>query len=304
MQRWKPQSSSGLWVGVVCLVMMFVGVAFFTLRIVRVLAGPPEAWPIDLGLYAELLGLLFCCVVVGVLAYRVASAWTLNYQLDRNGLYISWLGNRAVVPLDQIQSVDVGVAVERMPWRVFQGIGSYWGQGRTREHMLLHVFATRAPGQCLIIYMPNDAYAISPADQDAFVQDLEQRRNLGATQSLAPVVEPSRIFLYTFWNDGLVRLLLVLAFVVNLLVLAVLMGRYQQVPLIVQMQFGADGRALGLHPRHQVLFLPLAAFGLTLLNTIVGLLLYQRQQIGVRVLQGASVLVQVLFGIAVLTIIR
>ena len=48
----------------------------------------------------------------------------------------------------------------------------------------------------------------------------------------------------------------------------------------------------------------IAALGLSLLNTVVGLTLYRRQQLGARVLQGASVVVQILFGIAVVTIIR
>jgi len=37
-------------------------------------------------------------------------------------------------------------------------------------------------------------YAISPEGHDAFVLDLEQRRNLGATQTLTPSFEPSGCF--------------------------------------------------------------------------------------------------------------
>jgi lipopolysaccharide export LptBFGC system permease protein LptF len=53
-----------------------------------------------------------------------------------------------------------------------------------------------------------------------------------------------------------------------------------------------------------VLFLPLAACALSLLNTVVGLAFYRQQQLGARLLQGASVVVQLLFGVAVATIIR
>jgi hypothetical protein len=101
-----------------------------------------------------------------------------------------------------------------------------------------------------------------------------------------------------------VRILLLIAFACNLLVLALLAARYPELSPTVQMRFNAAGEVAALRPRHQVLFLPLAAFGLGLLNTGLGLLLYRREQLGARLLQGASVLVQVLFGIAVFTIIR
>jgi len=79
------------------------------------------------------VGFLVLLLLAGALAYRALAAFTLIYELDRNGLYIIWLGNRAVVPLDQIQSVDLGVVPARMPWRPVQGIGYYWGQGCTAD---------------------------------------------------------------------------------------------------------------------------------------------------------------------------
>ena len=126
-----------------------------------------------------------------------------------------------------------------MPWRLLQGIGYYWGQGRTPDGVLLHLFATRPPAHCLVVYTGDEAYAISPLDREAFVQDLEQRRHLGATKPLAPTVESSRIFLYAFWSDRTVRTLLLLAFALNLLVLALLAVRYPELGPTVQMRFNA-----------------------------------------------------------------
>ena len=201
-----------------------VGAAALGLRLAQALSGPPEGWPVTFGLYWQIVGLLVLLLLAGALAYRALAAFTLSYELDRNGLYIIWLGNRAVVPLDQIQSIDLGVVPARMPWRWVQGIGYYWGQGRTADGKRLHLFATQPPERCLLINARDEVYAISPEGHDAFVQDLEQRRNLGATQTLAPSFEPSRMFLYSFWNDSTVRGLLLVAFVLNLLVLGVLDG--------------------------------------------------------------------------------
>jgi hypothetical protein len=304
LRRWKPQPSAGRWIGLLLLIGALGGAIVFALPLVRMFAGPPQSWPIDLAIYGRIIGVLALLVLASTLAYRVAGALTLSYDLDRNGLYINWLGNRAVVPLDQIYSVDIGLADERLPWRLFQGIGYYWGQGQLADGKRLHLFATQPPARCLVIYTTSNVYALSPADHEAFVQDLEQRRHLGATKPLTPMVESSRIFLYAFWNDRTVRVLLLLAFALNLIVLALLAARYPSLQATVPMRFNAIGQVAEPRPRHQVLFLPLAALGLSLLNTVVGLAFYRRQRLGARLLQGASVVVQILFGIAVITIIR
>jgi len=249
-------------------------------------------------------GVLALLAIAGALAYRVAAAFTLSYDLDRNGVYIHWLGNRAVVPLDQIYNVDVGLVGEHVPWRSVKWIGYRWGQGKTADGQRLHLFTTQPLAHTLVLYAGDNAYALSPADHEAFVQDLEQRRNLGTIKALAPTVEPGRIFLYAFWNDRTVRALLLTALALNMLVLAILAARYPLLNPTVPMRFNAIGQIAEPRPRHQVLFLPLAAFGLSLLNTVLGLAFYKRQQLGARLLQGTSVVVQILFGIAVATIIR
>jgi hypothetical protein len=281
-----------------------VGAGALSLKLAQAFAGPPQTWSIDLRIYAQLLGVLALLAIAGALIYRIAAALTLSYDLDRNGLYINWLGNRAVVPLDQIYNVDLGLVGERLPWRALQWIGYRWGRGQTAEGKRLHLFATQPLARVLVVYTNAEAYAISPADPETFVQDLEQRRNLGATKSLVPTIEASRIFLYAFWNDRTVRILLLLAVGLNLLIFALLAARYPLLGATVPMRFNAIGQIAEPRPRHQVLFLPLAAFGLALLNTVIGLAFYRRQQLGARLLQGASIVVQILFGIAVATIIR
>ncbi len=304
MRHWKPQPSIGRWIGLSLLIGALLLAGAIGLWIAGRLAGPPERWQIDLALYGLFLLLLGTLLLVGMLAYRVVSAFTLGYALDRNGLYITWLGNRAVVPLEQIQQVDVGVAVRWSPWSLLQGIGYYWGRVRTADGKLLHLFATRPPRRCLIIQTADAAYAISPADPEAFVQDFEQRRHLGATKPLGFAVELSRIFLYAFWNNSTVRTLLLIALSLHLLMLALLAARYPELGATVQMRFDATGQVVDPRPRHHLLFLPLAAFGLSLVNIILGLVFYRRQQFGAQVLQGASVIVQLLCTIATFTIVR
>lgn len=299
MRRWKPKFALGLWVGLLLLLAALVGAGYVGFRFAQTLTRAPNEWPVNLSLYGDLLLLIGLLLLVGLLAYRVIGGFTLVYEMDRNGVYVRWLGNRAVIPLSQIERVDIGAAGARMPWRPVQGIGYYWGQGRTAGGQQMHLFSTRSPQKALLIKTSGDAYAISPREQDAFVQDLEQRRKLGVVKPLTSRIETGRIFSYAFWNDPLVRWTLLLAFGLNLLLLGWLAAQYPDLAATIEMRFNAAGQVAELRPRHQVLFLPLAALLLSLLNTGIGMTLYRREPSGARLLTLASVVIQVLFGVAI-----
>lgn len=303
MRRWLPYASLNRWIGAVLLVLALLAASSMGLQLARIFAVPPATWPFGFALYGQIVLFLGLLILCGALAYRVAAAFTLSYYLDRNGLYINWLGNRAVVPLDQISHVDVGLGSVGS-WNPLNGIGYYSGQQRLDDGRIVHRFATARANRCLVIHTDEALYAISPSDTEEFVQDLEQRRNLGAAKVLTAVVEPGRMFLYAFWHDRTVRTLLLVAFAINILMLGMLAARYPDLAPMIEMRYNASGEVTGLRPRYDALFLPMAAFLLSLINTVFGLLLYRQQQLGSRLLQGASVMVQILFAVAIATIIR
>ncbi|MCU0495241.1 MAG: PH domain-containing protein [Chloroflexaceae bacterium] len=303
MRRWKPQFSPGVVIALVLLLLALVGTAYFGYQLFLALGQPPEAWPVSWELYSELVGFLGMLFISGTLAYRLLSRLTMAYTLDRNGLYISWLGNRAVVPMTQIESIDSGGSGMRLPWRPVQGIGYYWGEGRTGGGRPLHLFTTRHPKHALLVHTAGASYAISPNDAGTFVQDLEQLRRLGVIQQLNATVERGRFFFYDFWKDRTVRLALLLTLFIALLSLGLLALRYPMLPPIIELRFNAAGEVVDLRPKYQVLFLPMAALVVSLMNLGLGLSLYQRQPAGARLLQLGSVLVQFLFSVAIFSVL-
>jgi hypothetical protein len=303
MRRWKPKLSVGLWVGLLLLLLCLGGILALGAQMVWLLFQPPEAWLIDIELYGQLVALVALLLCTGFLLYRVAGALTLSYQMDRNGLYIVWIGNRAVIPLSQIESLSKGAPGAEVTLLHLRRIGYYWGRGRTEDGKLLHLFTTSPLRNSLVIHAEHEAYAISPAAQDSFVQELEQRRRLGAVKSLHPTFEPGRVFFYAFWNDRVVRWALICTFGLNLLLVGVLALHYPGLEPMVAMRFDATGQITELRPRHQVLFMPLAAFGLSLLNTGLGISFYRRNKTSARLLQLGSVFVQVMFGVALLAVL-
>jgi Bacterial PH domain len=188
---------------------------------------------------------------------------------------------------------------------LLQSLGYYHGRLRLPEGRLVHRFSSLPVRRSLVLHTSGDSYAISPRDADAFVQELEQRRRLGAIQQLASGVEVGRMFFYAFWDDRVVRWALLGAFVLNLALLGWLMTIYPSLPNPLDLRIAdAAGEVVTLRPRHQILFLPLAAFVLSLLNIGLGLMLYRREPAGARLLQLGSLLVQLLFGVAILSIVR
>lgn len=303
MRRWKPQSTPGRWLALILIIGLIAAMFYPVQHMIAAFRGTAEQWQINISLYGWILLFLGLLLLTSILIYRALAAFTLAYELDRNGLYIVWLGNRAIVPLAQITSVEIGSTGVRMPLRLLRGIGYYWGQGRTEDGKTAHLFSTRSPQDSLLINTESASYVVSPDDRDAFVQDLEQRRNLGSTQAMAPAVEPGRMFVYAFWNDTVVRRLLMLAIFLNLVNLGLLMWRYPTLPGMLEMRFDAAGNVAEYRPHFQILYIPLAALAVTLVNMALGAALYLRQQISAHLLQGASLIAQLLFLVALITII-
>ncbi|MFQ3662274.1 MAG: PH domain-containing protein [Chloroflexaceae bacterium] len=304
MRRWTPQRSWRLWVALAALIGALGVAGYLLASVVALLAQPPEAWPIDGRLFVRHLAVLALLVCAAFLAYRVAAALSLAYTLDRNGLYILWLGNRAVVPLGQIESIESGLSEPATGASPFAGIAYLSGSARLPDGRELQRFSTVPLTRALIIHTPSEAYAISPRDVDGFVQDLEQRRRLGAVQQLAPGVETGRVFAYTFWRDPLAREGVLGALLLNLALLGALMVLYPSLPALIGWRSDATGAIVAMAPRYQILLLPLAGAAILFLNVGVGLWLYGREPVGARMLQATSVVVQVLFGVAALTMLR
>jgi hypothetical protein len=303
MRRWKPQPAGRLWIAVALLVIAAAGATYLIAGVGLALARPPEQWAIDLRLYLQLLGGLAALLAAGLTAYRIAAALTLSYGVDRNGFYIFWLGNRAVIPLAQIETIESGVRVPESLGSLVRSLGYYHGRVRLPEGREVHRFTTAPLSRSLILHTPGESYAISPESGDTFVQELEQRRRLGSIQQLSAGVEVGRMFFYSYWEDQVVRAALLLAVALNLLLLGWVAAIYPGLPAMIDLRADAVGVSSTLGPRHQLLFLPLAAIAILLLNTGFGLSLYSRSAMGARLLQLASALAQVLFAVAILTII-
>lgn len=304
MRRWKPYPSPGRWLALVLAVVFTGGCIAFVMLVHRHFSGVPTAWTVNLDFYLQFLAAVAMLICAGSTWIRFVQAQTLWYGLDRNAVYISSLGNRELVPLDQIRRLDFGVQTGKLPRSLLQGIGCYWGDTTTNDQTAVYVRSTLPISRCLFIVTARGTYAISPSEIEVFVQDLEQRSNLGGTKRLIPETEYGPWVNMPFWNDYSSKLLLGLALFINVLAVGLLSWYYPSLNETVQMHFDAIGDGGELRARHQTLFLPLAALGVTIVNLFGAMLCFRYEKLVARLLQGASVVVQILFAVAVLMIIR
>ncbi|MCE2851574.1 MAG: PH domain-containing protein [Roseiflexaceae bacterium] len=304
MRRWKPYASHGRWFALILAVVFTGGVAAFAVLTRRHFIGEAMAWDINMTFYAQLV-MLCIMLLSAVLSWlRYVQVTTLWYGIDRNAVYISSLGNTEVVPLDQIRRIDFGMQVLNISHRLIQGIGSYWCDGVTADGTTVFIRSTVPPSRCLFITTATGVYAIAPAEIEVFVQDLEQRSNLGVTKHLAREIHYGPWFNTPFWQDRSSQLLLALAICINLLTVGILAWHYPQLGDTVQMRFDAIGDVAELRPRYQTLFLPLAALGVTAVNLLAATLSFRYEKLVAHLLQGASVVVQLMFCVAILSVVR
>ena len=97
---------------------------------------------------------------------------------------------------------------------------------------------------------------------------------------------------------------MIIACLINIIAVGLIAWYYPTLANEVEMRFDAVGGVLELRPRHQTLFLPLTALALTLANLIIAMLFFRYEKLISRMLQGASVVIQILFCVAVLMVVN
>lgn len=304
MRRWKPQPTWRRRAAVAALIVATLAMLGMTLPLGLDLLRPISDWPINRDLFLRLLVSLILVVTMVVMAYRVATAFTLTYAVDRNGLYIRWLGSSVAISLQAIQSIEQGVRLPMGSGSLFADLGYLHGQVQLADGRRLHRFTTQPLANSLLVYTAKEVYAISPQDPTTFIQDLEQRQRIGAAQIRSLEVEVQRPFIYLFWEDPFIRVSLLAAVGVNLGLVGWLMNIYPDLPALIDLRANALGTPTTMAPGYQILMLPMVGALLGLLNSAIALLLYQREPTGARLLLMGAFAVQLLFLVAVLTILR
>ena len=113
-----------------------------------------------------------------------------------------------------------------------------------------------------------------------------------------------RIMTRVIGPDRLVHVLLVLGLLLNLALFAYIGWRYRALPEFLPLHFDALGQPDRLGVRSEILKLPAIGLLLLVLNSLFGLTIHRWEKLGAYLLLGVTTVVQVLFWLAALNIMR
>ena len=300
MNHWAARRPLSVWIGLGITLVIWAGALWATWQLSTQLTGPPRMWPLTPSVFGVFLIAILGLILGGVLAYRTISALSLNYRIDRNAVTVRWLGNQAVIPMDRIQAVEIGLrAGARLPWFGTRVFGYKRGVGRVDSGEAVHLFATGSLHDAVTLVLPQSTYVITPVQRDAFVQEIEDRRGLGVVQSQSESVIRTTRVSYPFWTDRLVRMCFMIGFLLNLGLWGLISIRYTELAEFIYLRFDVTGAPIDLFPREQLLALPLIGLLTWLVNIGIGLVIYRMSRIGTLLLLIGASIIQVLLAVAI-----
>ncbi len=199
-----------------------------------------------------LLALILLVSVPGLvwLGLRTFGAFNLEYWMDRNAVTVRWGFQRQIIPLGTIRRVVDGGATSG----IVELSGNHWSRWpspfvrRARAAGLVGVrmFASRPLSSCVLLDTGETGiFALSPINNQVFIQALEARAELGATESdgrvrlvrprLCKNLGPDELF------DRPARLLLGLGVLGLVILVGVLMVRYPGLPEALTIRYNREG---------------------------------------------------------------
>ncbi|HEY0738487.1 MAG TPA: hypothetical protein VGD69_26445 [Herpetosiphonaceae bacterium] len=279
MKRWRaprdPLSPLCFLGALASLVLVF----FAFTQLVAVFQGPLEEWPISFGTFGWALAALAGLVVAIALVWLGIQRSSLSYELDRNGIYISQLGSRYTIPLDQVVAFSAA------------------DQPRQTSKPVI-VFGRAQPSQQIMIETYHYAYRLAVAERDLFSRELQERRQLGTIQSPPEGLTRTRQTLFDFFAGATTRRLLIIGLLLNLVLWAVLTWRFPTLPATVPVRFDPLGGTAGTRAKTYTLLLPAIATGAWFGNLLLALVSYPRSRLVAELLLLGALIVQLVLLLA------
>jgi hypothetical protein len=292
---WLPAPSRGGWIGLAALGAALGAEATLGAMAWRVFPSPTAA----------IIGLIAVLLVPSLLwlAYWVWGRLSLRYTLTRDGVVIRWAGHRQVIPMDAITHVLAGRAYET-PLRGFRWPGHEVGHTRVAladdggDPRDVLAYATTGPEGQIVVATSDVAYAISPADRAAFIDEFRVRRRLGSVQVLAHETVVAPWLAPSVWRDGVVIALIATGIVINAIGFAWLTWHYTRLPASVAFGYAFDpasGETIPgqLQKLSTAWFVPAIGLGALVANAILAAGIHRRAQLASRVLALGACLLQI-----------
>ncbi len=294
-----PSRMKGLAIGLAMLAVLLLGLVSGVLQLTKGQISPLLALWVALP--------IFCLPLALVVLYRLFGLITARYVLDRNGFYLRWGFVVEEIPINALLAVHDGDAVAG-PLRPASG---FWWPGCVvgrRVHATLGnlaFFATTGVEGLLVLQLPEGSIAISPVDREGFRQAVRNSSRLGALEIIERRSQAPDFFSVRLWSNRWARSMILAGLILPLALLAFLGFQANRLPMEVPFGFTPSGHPGPWAPPTRLLLLALMVGFWWLVDLILGVWLYRREQHQpiAYIVWGASPLLGILVWIAVLQLL-
>ncbi|MCS6847808.1 MAG: PH domain-containing protein [Anaerolineae bacterium] len=247
------------------------------------------------------IALLALAAWLGYQTYQLAYA---SYSLDRNAFVIRWGALREVVPMGDVQRVIAAEEVADKLRLLRAPLPGWWfGAGSHPALGKVRFYATEPPERQIIVVTPECSYAVSPYDDEAFVDAFRIRLEMRPTQNVAHARLLPGFANWRIWRDKTALTLLILAIALNLALFGFSAMRFPAAPAQIALHFDASGSVDRLGEKSQLFVPPVLGLLTLAVSLIVGLVLYRKgETLAAFMLWGGSAATQLLFFVAALTL--
>jgi hypothetical protein len=252
-----------------------------------------------------LLAIVVSLFVLALLGYWLYGLLWSGFFVDRNALVIRWGAVTQVVPLEDVDGVLTGDQIKRI--KTYRGPlwpGMRVGYGEMEDVGSTLFFAATATDKQVVLTTPALAYAISPADQSAFLETLRHRLSMGPTQSVEQASQQPAFLTWSFWSDRLGFALLTGAVMLLIALFGFIALRYPTLADLQPLHFDAEGLPDRWGTQAQVFTLPFIGLLALIANAGLGFLLYERERPAAYLLWSGAIGVQLLVWGATIGILR
>ncbi len=296
MLEWKPRRllGGGVGIGAMLAILLLDGLLLLILR----------SQP--LSFFSFLLGLLIflSSPVLAILAYLLYGLFSLRYLLGRDSLVISWARRQEIIPLAAIESVvSAEKAREKLKITGLRWPGYCIARGRHDKAGEVLFYSTDRPSEQLLIATPTMSYVISPSNPTGFLSALRARQSLGPAQGLQQAREERGLMALPIWRDWKALGMAASGALANAGLFAYITARYPSLPELVPLLSEA-GQVKLIGTKEELFELPIIGLIVLLANTVLGFGLHRWERPLAYFLTAIALLVQILFWLAAVNIIR
>jgi hypothetical protein len=244
-------------------------------------------------------------VLIPGLIYRMYSLQRARYILARDGISLFWGLRHEEIPINQVNWVGSAEQNKMTLSKPFLRLpGAVLGTQAQADGKPIEFLAARDTKLVLIV-TPQKVFAISPAQENEFLQTYRRLAEFGSLSPIPSVSDYPTFLLARSWADRPARILIISS---ALLTIGLILWVSLSLPnhATTTLRLNADGSAVELVPGIRLLLLPVLNTFFFISDLLLGLFFYRRQDTKALgyLMWASSVLTSLLFSGAVFFILQ